>query len=209
MLFFGSGTIDAPCTLLLRSNLLKRSSAWSLGLIMGYIAFTKSNGVTHMDSLEDLDPNSAFIDIIQTQRFQIERMKRLAFVSGLLDSRIKIFWVEIFKRITHYHELGAHASCEARPNNALELYINCVDPCQSMFLYKVLGNIHFEVQQKSDELFSSVESCNNWGVSNILLPKLYASHFTGSIILLAMRMLLMQHMIVTHVRHRGGSYFPE
>jgi hypothetical protein len=202
--YFSHGINDAPPLVLpLPSNSLKRASARALGLITGYFTWTLSGGVIRHDSREDLTRNLLFCDIIQVQRFQLKWRKRLIFVSNKFDSTMKQFWEEVFDGIACHHNLGAHASRGASPDDALELYVFCVSGEHSMHLYTVLNQVHTEALLNSDTLLTSVDECNNLGVIDVLLPELYASHFMGIIILLAMRLSLMQHMIETISKKRA------
>jgi hypothetical protein len=110
---------------------------------------------------------------------------------------MKQFREEVFNGIVCHHDLGAHASHGASPNNTLKLYMFCISGEHFALLYTVLDQVHMEALLNSDALLTSVDECNNLGVSDVLLPELYASHFMGSIITLTMRLSLMQHMIET------------
>ncbi len=203
--YFSHGIFDTPPLVLpLPSNSLERASAWVLGLIMGYFAWTLSGGVIHHDSREDLTRN-LFCDIIQAQRFRLKWRKRLVFVSNKFDSIMKQFWEEVFNGIACHHDLGARASRGASPDDALELYVFCILGEHRAHFYTVLEQVHTEVLSNSNVLLTSVNECNNLGVSDVLLPELYASHFMGSIIPLAMRLSLMQHMIETILKKRARA----
>ncbi len=92
---------------------------------------------------------------------------------------LKCFWVAFFEGITLWHDLGSLAGHGATPNNALEIFIDCCPIKEHSRLYQALDTLHANALDNGQELLELVQSCNNWEVSNILLPKLHSSHFSG------------------------------
>ena len=95
-------------------------------------------------------------------------------------------------------------------SSRLKIFIDCCPNDECERLYEALDACHLNPLEDGQELLQLVNSCYNWGVSNILLPEpeLHSSHFMGSIIPLLSKVLLVEQMI--HVRNiNWGGNYPE
>ena len=92
-------------------------------------------------------------------------------------------------------------------SSRLKIFIDCCPNDECERLYEALDACHLNPLEDGQELLQLVDSCNNWGVSDILLPELHSSHFMGSIIPLSFKVSLVEQMI--HVRNINlGGYYP-
>ena len=175
----------------LPSNGLERFSVKGFGLITGHFPWIKSGGVLCTDSRDDSISNLCFCNMVFAEHFRVKWGKRLTVVSEEFDESMKCFWVAVFKDIALWHDLGSLAGHRATPNDALEIFINCCPIEEHNWLYQALDALHSNALDNGRELLELIQLCNNWGVSNILLPKL-PSHFMGSIIPLSSKVYLVE-----------------
>ena len=193
-------------TCFLFSNALERFSAKCFGLITGHFPWIKSGGVLCTDSWDDSISNLRFCDIVFAERFCVKWRKRLTVVLEEFDESMTCFWVAVFKGIALWHDLGSLAGHGAAPNDALEIFIDCCPIEERNWLYQALDALHSNALDNGQELLELIQSCTNWGVSNILLPKLHSSHFMGSIIPLSSKVSLVEQMIHVCNINWGGCY---
>jgi hypothetical protein len=192
---------------LLPSNMLEQFSAKGFGLITGHLPWIKSSGVLCTDSRDDSILNLRFCNMECAERFRLKWRKRLTVVSEEFDKSMKCFWVAVFEGIIRWHDLGSLAGHGATSNDTLEIFIDCCPIKELNRLYQALDMLHSNALDNGQELLELVQLCNNWGVSNILLPELPSSHFMGSIIPLSSNVSLVEQMI--HVRNiNWGGYYP-
>jgi hypothetical protein len=191
----------------LPSNALKRFSAKGFGLITGHFPWIKSGGDLHVDSRNDSLSNLHFCDMVSAEPFRVKGRKRLTVVSEEFNESMKFFWVRVFEGIALWHDLGALTGHGATPDDTLKIFIGCRPKEERKQVYQALDALHSNAVEDAQDLLQLVDSCNNWGVSNILLSELHSSHFMGSIIPLSFKVSLVEQMI--HVRNiNSGGYYP-
>jgi hypothetical protein len=179
----------------LPSNALERFSAKGFGLITGHFPWIKSGGDLRVNSCNDSLSNLRFCDMVSAERFRVKWRKRLTAVSEEFDECMKFFWVRVFEGIAHWYDLGALANHGATPDDSLEIFIDCCPNEERERVYQALDALHSNAVEDAQDLLQLVDSCNNWGVSDILLPELHSSHFMGSIIPLSFKVSLVEQMI--------------
>ncbi len=146
------------CGLLpLPGNALERFSAKGFGLITGHFPWIKSSGDLRVDSRNDSLSNLRFCDMVSAEPFRVKWRKRLTVVS------------EEFGESMLWHDLGALASHGATPNNTLKIFIGCCPNKERELVYQALDSLHSNAVEDAQDLLQLVDSCKNWGVSDILL----------------------------------------
>jgi hypothetical protein len=145
--------------------------------------------------------------MVFAEQFRLKWMKRLPVLLEEFDESVKCFWVAVFEGITLWHDLGSLAGHGGTPNDTLKIFVNCCPIEERKRLYQALAELHSNTLDNGQELLELVQSCNNWGVSDILLTELHSSHFMGSIVPLSSKVALVEQMI--HVRNTNwGGYYP-
>jgi hypothetical protein len=153
------------------SNALERFSTKGFGLITGHFPWIKLGGDLRVDSHDESLSNLHFCDIVLVEHFLVKWRKRLTVVLEEFDESMKGFWVAVFEGIALWHDLGALAGHHgATTDDALEIFIDCCPNEERERLYEALDACHSNVLEDGQELLQLVKSCNNWGVSDILLP---------------------------------------